>query len=130
MFIDDACHGRAQGSGLNSKMAASRKLAARRGLAATPFGRRFDRPDLMCAAQHPEFGRCATNPSSLCVTARYYHPLLVTTGAGFGAALRGANLGQSSVDLSDKIDKRAEFRRHSAMPLPDKVSGTGLGFVI
>jgi len=53
----------AQGSGLNSKMAASRKLAARRGLAVTPFGQRFDRPDLMCAAQHPEFDRCATNPA-------------------------------------------------------------------
>jgi len=33
------------------------------GWAATPFGRRFDRPDLMCAAQHPEFDRCATNPA-------------------------------------------------------------------
>ena len=63
LFIDDACHGTAQGSGLNSKMAVSRKLAARRELAATPFGRRFGRPDLMCAAQHPEFERCATNPA-------------------------------------------------------------------
>jgi hypothetical protein len=85
----------AQGSGLNSKMAASRKLAARRGLAATPFGRRFDRPDLVCAAQHPEFDRVRHWPSSLCVTARYYHPLLVTTGVGFRAALRGANLGRA-----------------------------------
>ena len=37
---------------------------------------------------------------------------------------------ESSVDLSDKIDKRAKFRRHSAVPLPDKVPGTGLGFVV
>jgi hypothetical protein len=40
----------AQGCGLNSKMAASRKLATRRGLSPTPFGRRFGRPDLMCSA--------------------------------------------------------------------------------
>ena len=40
----------AQGCGLSSKMAASRKLAARRGLSPTPFGRRFGRPDLMCSA--------------------------------------------------------------------------------
>jgi len=37
---------------------------------------------------------------------------------------------ESSVDPSDKIDKRAKFRRHSAVPLPDKVPGTGLGFVV
>ena len=36
----------------------------------------------------------------------------------------------SSVGLGDKIDKRAKFRRHSAVPLPDKVPGTGLGFVV
>jgi hypothetical protein len=42
-------------------MAASRKLAARKELVATAFGRRSGRPDLMCAAQHPEFDRCATN---------------------------------------------------------------------
>jgi hypothetical protein len=51
----------AQGSGLNAKIAGSRKFAARRGLAATPFGRRSGRPDLVCAAQHPKFERCATN---------------------------------------------------------------------
>jgi hypothetical protein len=37
---------------------------------------------------------------------------------------------ESSVGLGDKIDKRAKFRRHSAVPLPDKVPGTGLGFVV
>ena len=47
--------------------------------------------------------------------------------------LRGAvelTLPISSIDLSDKVDKCAKFRRHSSVPLPDKVAWPGLGLVV
>jgi hypothetical protein len=94
LFIDDACHGTAQGSGLNSKMAASRKLAARRGL-----GRNSIWSKIRPAGSYVCSATCRVRavrhyPSSLCVTARYYHPPACNTGVGFRAALRGANLGR------------------------------------
>ena len=68
----------AQGSGLNSKMAASRKLAARRGLGRNSIWSKI-RPagSYVCSATY-RVRAVRHYPSSLCVTARYYHPLLVT----------------------------------------------------
>jgi hypothetical protein len=165
----------AQGSGLNSKMAASRKLAVRKGLVELhlvedPAGR------ILCVQRSIQsstgapltwFPLCSSPllpPAAACnhrsrirlpnyiAAIENAGPRLVIDHMGDpkqGAAAipkvswpscvplnaerpgsRYPAVSVSSVGLGDKIDKRAKFRRHSAVPLPDKVPGTGLGFVV
>ena len=57
------CHARAQGSGLNSKMAVSREFATCRDFAATQLGRRSGRRPDFGAAQYPRIERRAISAS-------------------------------------------------------------------
>ncbi len=111
LFIDDACHGTAQGSGLNSKMAASRKLAARREpqldlVEGSPAGSH------VCSATS-RVRAVLHQPSSLCVTARYYHPLLIATGVRFKIApTKGPSVGQHNDEILGSLGETSALTPH------------------